>query len=256
MLDLFLSLALYVLEYRRPLGIPELPVKHSNNELEGHILTQLVNCTPSHTAAFLSSAEKSLKEMQIRPLFWLKCMLKVSVVTVVSSSQNIRTWTSTRDAAVCSDAVKLASAVVTMYHLQQRLELRGVENKRQNASFLQYLLCRELCNVPTVRNTHTQLFYSEDEPEKREARGRRMSLNVWVKLMDCFLPLRPWPLLLPRSSQTQTTLPLILPHPPSQIFTLLFLVQESLFTSPPQVTEEQQRDHAAAGWAYRKIGSI
>lgn len=45
------------------------------------------------------------------------------------------------------------------------------------------------------KNTHTQLL-SEDELEKCTAWRHRMSLNVWVKLMDCFLLLCPWPLLL------------------------------------------------------------
>lgn len=126
-----------------------------------------------------------------------------------------------------------------MHHLLHALELQGPKNKRQAAFFLQ-TLCGELCNIPTVRNTHMHFFFffTEDEPEKSEAWGRWMSLNVWVKLMDCFLLLCPWPPLLLHSSRPKTpsspcsspsSSPDIYSAPLSQSFSVYFLSLFSCF---------------------------
>lgn len=50
--------------------------------------------------------------------------------------------------------------------------------------------------------------FFEDELEESMAVRQKMSLNVWVKLMDCFLLLCPWPPLLPHSSHLQRRLSL------------------------------------------------
>lgn len=93
---------------------------------------------------------------------------------------------------------------------------RIAENKKANNIFLaaHFSMHSAMLRPPTVKNTgtHAQLFFSEDELEKSMARRHWMSLNMWVKLMDCFLPLCPWPLLLPRSSHIQCNLSLTL-HP-------------------------------------------
>ena len=77
---------------------------------------------------------------------------------------------------------------------------------------------------------HTQLF-SKDELEKSMAWRHGMSLNVWVKQMDCFSLLWLWPLLLPHQSHIQSKcnppFSLIL-HSRFTLFSLVFLV----ITSP------------------------
>lgn len=70
--------------------------------------------------------------------------------------------------------------------------------KQRQISFLQCCVMCPYCEK------HAHNFFSEDKVERSVARRHRMSLNVWVKLMDCFPLPWPWPLLLPHSSHIQS----------------------------------------------------
>lgn len=77
---------------------------------------------------------------------------------------------------------------VTSHYLQYSPELRGFWKTKQTS----FLPCHDPSSH-TVRNTGTTFFFPKEGVETSVARRRRMSLNVWVKLMDCFPQPWPWP---------------------------------------------------------------
>lgn len=87
-------------------------------------------------------------------------------------------------------------------------------------------LCTVLCN-----SFYCEKLFCEVGLEKSTAWRHRMSLNVWLKLMDCFHLLRPCPDLsysLPHPIYSATSLSLSSSNPP--LYCCLLLVQTSLFT--------------------------
>lgn len=79
---------------------------------------------------------------------------------------------------------------------------------------------------------HNFLFFFWGWTRKKSVAWRhRMSLNVWVKLMDCFLLLCPWPLLLPHSFPSPMQPLLSSPSIPDSLLSFSSsLVSTSLFT--------------------------
>lgn len=80
------------------------------------------------------------------------------------------------------------------------------------------------------KHRHTRTTSSKDELGKSTARRHRMSLNVWLKLMDCLRLLCPCPRLLPRSSHLQRSLSFLIFQPKFPLLLLVFQPQTTLFT--------------------------